>query len=206
LALAYLGRFDEADRQLRQTIEESGSMSARAHHLASRNLGTSLRLQGRYVESLQLLEKSIAASAIQPSHRGDHAQGLLEAGLSRLALGEFDAARQLFIRTEALFDDVQSQHTTPARANLLSAMARVLLQRGDYAAALRSAEAADLFWRDFDPENRWAGEAALWLGRCYLALDRGAEADEALSRAARVLSRSPIPSDAELRRLALERR
>jgi eukaryotic-like serine/threonine-protein kinase len=206
LALAYLGRFDEADRQLRQTIEESGSMSARAHHLASRNLGTSLRLQGRYVESLQLLEKSIAASAIQPSHRGDHAHGLLEAGLSRLELGEFDAARELFTRAEALFDDVQSQHTTPARADLLSGMARVQLQRGDYAAALRSAEAADLFWRDFDPENRWAGEAALWLGRCYLALDRGAEADEALSRAARVLSRSPIPSDAEPRRLARERR
>jgi tetratricopeptide (TPR) repeat protein len=187
-------------------MDEAGPLHGRARHLATRHLGTTVRLQGRYADSLEWFDKATAAAAVHRNHRGDLAHGLLESGLARLALGEFDAARQLFIRTEALFDDVQSQHTTPARANLLSAMARVLLQRGDYAAALRSAEAADLFWRDFDPENRWAGEAALWLGRCYLALDRGAEADEALSRAARVLSRSPIPSDAELRRLARERR
>ena len=92
LALAYLGRFDEADEQLRQTIEQTGPASARAQHLAMRYLGTLLRLQGRYVESLQWLEKSNAASALQPSHRGDHAHGLLEAGLARLELGELDTA------------------------------------------------------------------------------------------------------------------
>jgi len=31
---------------------------------------------------------------------------------------------------------------------------------------------ADEFWRGFDAESRWAGEAAYWLGRCQAALGR----------------------------------
>jgi serine/threonine-protein kinase len=204
LALAFLGRFDEAERHLRQTIEESRS-SARAQHLAMRNLGTLLRLQGRDRESLEWLDKSIAASAIQPSHRGDHAHGLVEAALARLALGEIDAAADLFNRAATLFDDVQKARLTPARADLLAGMARVQLQRGDYDAALQLAHRADLFWRDFDPGNRSAGEAAVWLGRCHRALRRDAEAGEAFNRAERLLSSSPLAYDQRLRRLARER-
>ena len=44
LALAQLGRFDEADRELQLAIDNSGS-SSRARHLAMRNLGTLRRLQ-----------------------------------------------------------------------------------------------------------------------------------------------------------------
>jgi hypothetical protein len=39
-------------------------------------------------------------------------------------------------------------------------------------AALSLLEKADAFWREFGPDNRWPGQAALWLGRCYLALGR----------------------------------
>ena len=59
LALAYLGRFEEANRHLREAIDESEGKAPRAHHLALRNLGTSLRLQGRYAEALPWLEKSL---------------------------------------------------------------------------------------------------------------------------------------------------
>ena len=99
------------------------------------------------------------------NHRGDLAHGLLEAGLARLELGEFDTAQHLLTRAEALFNDVHKQRTTPARADLLVGMARVQLQRRDAVDALQCAQKADVFWRDFDPDNRWAGEAALWLGR-----------------------------------------
>ena len=58
LALAYLGRFEDADRTLRQTIEQAGSGATRGKHLAMRNLGTSLRLQGRNAEALQWLEQA----------------------------------------------------------------------------------------------------------------------------------------------------
>jgi serine/threonine protein kinase/tetratricopeptide (TPR) repeat protein len=198
LALAYLGRFEEADRHLRQAIDETGPASARARHLAMRNLGTLLRLQGRYVEALQWLEQSNEASARQPSHRGDHAHGLLEAGLARLELGEVDTAEDLLTRAEAIFEDVQQQRATPARADLRVGMARVRFERRNYLGALRSAEHADRIWRDFDQENRWAGEAALWLGRAQLALGRKADAIETLNRAARILSRSPLPADVPL--------
>jgi eukaryotic-like serine/threonine-protein kinase len=204
LALTYLGRFDEADRQLRQTIDAS-IKSPRAHFLAVRNLGTLLRLQGRYAESLPWLEKAIAESAIQPGHRGDHAHCLVEAGLVRMELGEVDTARDLFARAETLFNDVQKQRITPARADLMVGTARVQLQRREYAAALQSTQSANLFWRDFDPENRSAGEAALWLGRCYQALGRTAEAADAFSRAAHLLARSPVPTDAKLLQLARAR-
>jgi serine/threonine-protein kinase len=205
LALAYLGRFDEAESHQRQTLDQAGPLNMRAQHLAMRNLGTSLRLRGRYRESLEWFEKGLVGAAIHHNHRGDLAQGLLEAGLARLELGEVDAAWQSFTRAEALFSDVQKEHTTPARADLLVGMARVQLQRRDDEQALQSAQKADRFWRDFDPGNRWAGEAALWVGRAYRALGRNAEAVEAFGRAERVLARSPIPSDVTLLKLARER-
>jgi hypothetical protein len=43
----------------------------------------------------------------------------------------------------------------------------------------------------------------LWLGRCYQALGRKAEAAEALGRAQHLLARSPVPAD--LKRLQLAR-
>jgi len=191
LALAYLGRFDEANRHLRKAIDESEGKAPRAHHLALRNLGTSLRLQGRYAEALPWLEKSLEESVIQPSHRGDHAHGLLEAGLTRLERGEFDTARQLLERARLLFADVQKQRMTPARADLLVGLARLDLQRADNDGALHSAQEADLFWRAFDSKNPLAGAAALWLGRCHLALGHQAASSEALSRAAHLL---PAPT------------
>jgi serine/threonine-protein kinase len=205
LALAHLGRFEEADRHLQQAIDESGPMSSRAQHLAKRNLGTSLRLQGRYAEALRWLDESIAASAIQPSHRVDQAHGLLEAGLAKLELGELEAAAERFTRAEAIFDEVHEERMTPARADLFVGIARLQWQRGDYAAALESARKADLAWRDFGPESRWAGEAALWLGRCSQAVGEDSEAAEAFVRAERALARSPIPADAELRQRVRER-
>jgi serine/threonine-protein kinase len=198
LALAYLGRFERADRELEQAIGTPGKVVTRGQHLAMRNLGTSLRLQGRYAEALIWLERGIAAASIQPSHRGDLAHGLLEAGLATLELDDTERAQGYFERAEMLFNEVQKQHTTPARADLLVGMARVDMHRRNYPEALRLLESADLFWRDFDPDNRWAGETALWLGRCYSALGREADGAEALSRAAKLLAASRIPTDNEL--------
>ena len=207
LALAQLGRFDDADRELREAIAKSGS-SLRARHLAMRNLGALRRLQGRYAESMQLLEKANAESAVQRSHRGDHSHGLVEAGLTKLELGDAAAARDLFERAARLFSDVQKERITPARADLLVGMARVHLQQQEYAAALLSAESADRFWRSLDPDHvsaSSAGAAAFWLGRCYRALGRHAEAQDAFARAQRALSRSPLPMDAALLQLARAR-
>jgi tetratricopeptide (TPR) repeat protein len=205
LALGYLGKFDEANAQLRLVIDGSGGASARAHHLAMRNLGTVLRLQGRHAESLPWLEQAIAEASAQRSHRGDLAHGLLEAGLAELGLGAPDAAQRYFVRAAALFDDVQKARMTPARADLLVGMARVRMERMDHAAALPLLESADDFWRSFDPENRWAGETALWLGRCHEVMGHRGEANAAIARAGAILAQSPIPSDNRLMSLVRER-
>ena len=60
----------------------------------------------------------------------------------------------------------------------------------------------DGFWRDFDRKNRWAGEAAFWLGRCYSALGREAESKRAYAHAVRILAESAIPGDSKLIELA----
>jgi tetratricopeptide (TPR) repeat protein len=144
----------------------------------------------------------MAAAALQPGHRGDLAHGLLEAGLASLDLEDEESAQGYFDRAEKIFSDVQKTHTTPARADLHVGMARVQMRHRKYEEALPLLEKADSFWRDFDAENRWAGEAALRLGHCYLALGRRADAQAALNRAARLLAASPIPADAELVKLA----
>lgn len=205
LALAYLGRFDEAEDQLRQVLDHGGAVGVRARALAMKNYGASLRLQGKSGDSIEWLEKAIAAASINRGHRGDLAHAQLEAGLATLEMDDFEGAQAYFDRAERIFSDVQSERTTPARADLFVGMARVQMHQQNYTNALPLLEKADLFWRDFDPENRWAGEAALWLGRCYLALGRSADAHAALSRAEKILARSPIPADIKLLKLARDR-
>ena len=172
LALAYVGRFAEADRELRQVFQNVGTPVTRGPHLAMRNLGISLRLQGRHDEALLWLEKSITAASIQRSHRVDLAHGLLEAGLTKLELRDLPAAEQYFSRAETLFADVQGDHWTPARSDLLVGQARVHMLNRNYREALPLLERADRFWHDFDAGNRAAVPAATWLARCRLALAR----------------------------------
>jgi serine/threonine-protein kinase len=198
LALAYAGRFDESERELQQALTDAGDRPTRGQHLAMRNLGTTLRLRGRPAQALPWLEKATTAAAAQHSHRGDLAHGLLEAGLTKLALDDAEGAQSYFSRAEALFADVQQQHMTPARADLLVGQARVHIAARNYAAALPLLEKANAFWREFSPENHWAGEAALWLGHCYRTMGRKAEATAALNRARTLLARSPFSGNREL--------
>jgi len=202
LALAYQGRFGEADPLLRESIRESAGKAARAHHLALRNLGTSLRLQGRQADALSSLDQATQEASLQYSHRADLAHGLLETGLAALALSDLARAQESFTKAEALFADVQKTRLTPARAELFVGVARVKMQRAKYADALESLQRADAYWQQAGADNRWAGETALWLGRCHQELGHATEAIAALRRAEPLLAASPLPGDAALARLA----
>ena len=207
MALAQVGRFSEAEQQLRQALDQAPPGS-RPHHQAMRHMGSLLRLQGRPADSLSWYEKSIAAALINDHdlmQRNDRAIGLLETALARLELGELAAAQSLFATAESLFAAAQKQQISPARADLMVGVARVQMQQREFATALPPLQKADLFWRDFAPDSRWAGEAALWLGRCYLALGRNAEAEALLARAEKNLAASPLPGDAGLAKLARRR-
>ena len=61
-------------------------------------------------------------------------------------------------------------------ADVFVGLGRVKMRQGRFVEALPLLEKADSFWRSFDAENRWAGEAALWLARCQQALKRSADA------------------------------
>jgi hypothetical protein len=130
---------------------------------------------------------------------------LSETGLAQLELGDLEAAEVAFAKAEALFARFQKAFTTPARVDLMIGTARAQMRRQEFAAALPALEKADAFWRDFATDSRWAGEAALWLGRCQLALRHDREGRAALSRAATLLAASPLPADAELEKLARRR-
>jgi eukaryotic-like serine/threonine-protein kinase len=187
MALGFAGRMAEGEKELQRTLAES-EPGSRQHHQALRHLGTVARLQGRSADAVRWLEQAIAEAGVERLHRNDLAAGLVEMGLAQLALGEIAAAQDFFVRAETLFEEFQSEHTTPARADLQVGMARVQMQARNYVDALQLLEKADVFWHEFDPRNRGAGETAVWLGRCYLALGRNAEGRAALSRANKILA------------------
>jgi eukaryotic-like serine/threonine-protein kinase len=201
MALIFVGRVTEGERELQTTLTQAQPMS-RQHHQALRHLGTLARLQGRNADAVRWLEQAIAEAGVERLHRNDLAAGLVEMGLARLALGDSAAAQSSFAQAQTLFDEFQREHTTPARADLQVGMARVQMQERNYAAALELLEKADAFWRDFDAQSRWAGETAVRLGRCYAALGRNTDARAALTRGGKLLASSDLPADIELAKLA----
>ena len=204
LALVYLGRFQDAETELQQVVAERRAGRARAIHQPLSYLGTLRRLEGRPDLALTLFEEASAAARNRPLNKVDLAQVLTGIGITRLETSDYDEAVRSLNEARALLEEVQKEKT-PARADALVGLGRAKMGQGRLAEALPLLEAADRFWHEFDAENRWAGEAALWLGRCYAALGRAADARQALARAEKLLSRSPIPSDSRLARLAGQR-
>jgi tetratricopeptide (TPR) repeat protein len=189
VALARLGRFDAAEREGRIAVAKARA-DTRIQFLAMRNLGTVLRLRGEYAEALEWLEKGATGLATKTVYGSDLAMALVDLGLAHLELGALAPARESFARAEELFARYQKDRMTPARADLLVGSARLAMQERAYTAALPKLQAADAFWRGFAPDHRDGAEAALRLGRCLIALERGTEARPALARAARLGVRS----------------
>jgi len=201
LALAYAGRMAEAEQAMAEVVgHQSSNVRDRFDVVAWVN-GIRSRLNGDHRTALRL--QSQAFGSLSPQHVDslDGAAIRKEIALNRLELGEFDAARDELGKALAIFEARQAA-VTPDRADALVALGRIELATGAADSALAHLTTADSFWRNFVPTSRWAGEAALWLGRCYLAVGRRAEAQATLDRAARILARSPMPGDVDLLKLA----
>lgn len=132
-----------------------------------------------------------------PTARRWGSRVLIEIGLNRLALGDVAGARAPLAEALAIVEE-KFRAPTPLRAGAQAGLARIELAEGRAAAALPLLAAAEAYWREADPQGRNAGEVALWLGQAHAALGRTGEAREAYARAARLLGRSPFPSDAPL--------
>ena len=164
VALAYLRRFAEADEALAPLRNPSTPIARRdwALHVA----GIVERKRGDWDEAIA--KQRAAEQAIQEGPRADwdRVRVVAELGLALAARGDDEeaaktltAARDLFIKLKATM--------YPDYADVLVALGRLRLRQRDDAAAFSLLTAADSFWREFDPDNRFAAEAALWLVRAY---------------------------------------
>jgi serine/threonine-protein kinase len=196
-ALADAGNTARATEELVQVIE-----GYRRHGYAQVGVmwlayAYALRLDGRPEQALQVLHDN-AASMSTPAERS---RLHVERGLTLLAVDQPEPALEDLNAAKSIFA-TGGAPPAPQRMEIELGVGRALLALGRTEPALSAARAVDSFWRGFQPESRWAGEAAFWLARCHAALREAVEAREAYARAARILARSPLAKDATLREAA----
>jgi tetratricopeptide (TPR) repeat protein len=204
LARAYRGQVADAESTLRQLIAgfRSDDPSDRAVFGPPLHaLGIIERLAGRFDAALATQREALGKFDEGVAGALDRLHVRTEIGLNQVALGRPAEAVETLRPAVADFTAIQIA-PTPQRADALVGLGCAYLELGRPADAVPILEEADAFWRSFDAGNRWAGEAALWLGRAYAAVGRQAKARAASSRAVLILSRSPLPLDAALVRLA----
>jgi tetratricopeptide (TPR) repeat protein len=208
LALAEVGRTGDASQRLERMVEQRRKGNPGELQMALRFLGYTRHQQGRQDEALsllhearQVLEKLTAAPTARSAFKLGLADTLRDTGYVYLARDRAAEALQEFDAARARYDDVQGV-LSPSHAEAMVGSGRARLSLDRAAEAVPLLEQADTFWRDFDPDNREAGEAAFWLARGYAALGRAGEAKQAYARAAKILARSPMPGDAQLLQLA----
>jgi tetratricopeptide (TPR) repeat protein len=192
--LAEAGHLAEADAEFKK-LESAGWSGP---YLASNQarLAALRSLQGRHEEAAALAKLANDELAKVPRKRV-HAGALallgnvrLNGGDARNALEPLQNARSLYAETEI--------GISPDHAETLVALGRAQLALGDMNAAAQSLAMADKFWQAFDPANRHAGLAKLYLAQATLELgDKGAAA-QALRQAGAVLDHSVFPADRAL--------
>jgi tetratricopeptide (TPR) repeat protein len=112
-------------------------------------------------------------------------------------VGDRAGAREALEQARAIYEEKYAARS-PEHADALVGLGRIDLEEGRSEAALARFEEAADYWAALGPDSRWAGEARFWLGRACAAVGRLEEAESHGRRAAEILSRSPLPSDAAL--------
>jgi eukaryotic-like serine/threonine-protein kinase len=188
LALCYSGDIASA-RVVLDAVSKNDKFAASpaGSHLAYAR-GVVLRLGGDPAQGAREQLASLSSSEGDPRRGSERSQVLTEIGLDHLERGAHDEAVAALDRALTALDEIRWQHT-PAYAEALLGRGRAHLGAGRNAEALPDLERADAFWRDFDADSRWAGEAALWLARGNAALGRDGPATAAMTRAERILAR-----------------
>jgi hypothetical protein len=92
-------------------------------------------------------------------------RALTEIGLALLDLDTPEDAATALEQALSLSRQEQT-HAAPDRADILVGLGRANLAQGRSAAARELLLEAHAFWRDFDPGNPEAKQAARWLARC----------------------------------------
>jgi eukaryotic-like serine/threonine-protein kinase len=201
-ALAYLGRFAEAERLLEVTGDPS--VEIQYPWWAEHQRGIVKRLSGNPEEAVRAQKKALSLIPVGARAPWDRVRALAELGASEFALGRSMEAARALSEAQALFEELEiSMH--PPYAETLTARGALLLD-SDATAALTLLEKAADYWEKGDANNTFGGEAAYWLARCYRSLGRLPDAEAQASRARRLLASSPLERDQRLlRQVSAER-
>jgi serine/threonine-protein kinase len=195
LGLGYAGRMREAMRESAAVVQQVRASGAALP--VPLLVHAELRRLSGDPDTLPLLDEALAQTSDQPPGWLERAWVSVELGSVRLDHGDVVGALAALEPALVSFER-KRRRIAPDHADALIAVGRARLAQGRAGDALALLERADAFWREFDAGNRWAGEAALWLGTAYAELGKGVEAGAALSRARKLLAGSPIPIDARL--------
>jgi serine/threonine-protein kinase len=157
-ALALAGRNDEAQRVLKENL--AGTLAGLAAPESHNGLGIVALNRQNYAEAKAHFEKGLALSSEGPPSRVLVA-ALLGLAQSDLALGNMAAAEDALQKAESAQRAV-AQRSTPVLMDILSTRARVALAQDQSEQAAELFTQIDEFWRGFNPESRYAREAAQW--------------------------------------------
>ena len=171
LVLALLGDFDRGRRLAKDLLQKAeGTMANPWRADAARfALAKALRMEGNPEAAEEVAGRGVA-EARSHSHSDSYPGVLAELAAAKLALGKWQEALTLLDEFEAL------NLAGPGTTYRQSAVPQALIWRGETLLHLRRfAEARNQFqravdlWRDFDPENPMAAEAAWWYGHSLIA-------------------------------------
>jgi hypothetical protein len=161
-ALGMLGRLDGAKNELTASLQAAQSDGTRRRALFA--LGMIERLSGRPAEGREHQRAALELIAAGGGTPRDRMLALAEIGIDEIDLRLAAAAESTLRGAHALFDRLQPL-PTPARADAQVARGRALMETGNLDEAAVLLRRADSFWTASGPDNRWAGEAAFWLGQ-----------------------------------------
>ncbi len=172
-ALGYLARTREASLLLESVAGElekagpNGDATKQWSRVAQlRSL--LLRLDGRAPAAAEVAAASLRRSAQEALDDRSRAQLDVALGLATLDTGRALEARPLLEDGLQAYEAAQVS-LSPRVADALLGLGRADLALGKVEAALASLKRAHEFWQQFDAQNLWSAEAALWYGRALLA-------------------------------------
>jgi eukaryotic-like serine/threonine-protein kinase len=172
LALARAGKHHQAKEVIEALLPEPGSSVDQSGSRALYAMGVIKRLAGDANGALLFQQQALQSVDRGRSGEVHRMRVLTEVGLTRLDLAQPHEAVASLEQALELSRRSQPQ-MAPDRTDILVGLGRANLAAGRLAEAGQLLRSAEQFWRVFDPDNREAAEATVWLARASPRLSTG---------------------------------